>query len=116
MKKGKNDLFYVKQITEDIERVETYIAGVSFENYSKNEELIDATMFRLVQIGENSKNLSDGFKNKYPEIPWEDILRFYNRIVYDYGPMDYTIVYRVLTEELHQVYCVLIKETANDRG
>jgi hypothetical protein len=30
--------------------------------------------------------------------------------------MDYTIVYRVLTEELHQVYCVLIKETANDRG
>jgi hypothetical protein len=28
MKKGKNDLFYVKQITEDIERVETYIAGV----------------------------------------------------------------------------------------
>jgi uncharacterized protein with HEPN domain len=103
MKKEKNDLFFIQKILEDIQKVETYINGVSFENYSQDDRLIDATMFRLVQIAENIKNLSSGTKIKHPEIPWEDIVGFRNRIVHDYGHTDYGIVYHVLTIDLPQV-------------
>lgn len=94
----------------DIQKAESYVRGISYETYSQDDKLIDATMFRLIQIAENIKNLSDEIKIQHPDIPWEDIVGFRNRIVHDYGHTDYAIVYHVLTIDLPQVEKALSAE------
>ena len=49
-------------------------------------------MFRLIQISESIKKLSNAIKEKYNEVPWLDIMGFRNRIVHDYGRVDFHIV------------------------
>ena len=67
------------------------------------DELIDAVMFRLIQLIENIKKLSNNFKEQNSEIPWGKIIGFRNGIVHEYGKTDFTIVYETITSDLDQL-------------
>lgn len=60
-------------------------------------------MFRLVQLIENIKKLSNNFKEQNSEIPWSKIIGFRNGIVHEYGKTDFTIVYETVTNDLDQL-------------
>ena len=61
-------------------------------------------MFRLIQVSENSLKLSDDFKNEFNEIPWVAVKGLRNRIVHDYGNVDYSIILDTIRNEIP--YCV----------
>ena len=60
-------------------------------------------MFRLIQLIENIKKLSNNFKEQNNEIPWGKIIGFRNGIVHEYGKTDFTIVYETVTNDLDQL-------------
>lgn len=62
---------------------------------------IDATMFRLRQMIEKIKNISQEYKHNHEEIPWGDIIGFRNGIVHEYGKTDYTTVYEIITVDIY---------------
>lgn len=96
----KNDTYYKNLILNDVEKIILYSKDKSYEEFIEDEELIDAILFRLIQISENIKKLSNGFKNNHSNIPWNEIVGFRNKIVHDYGQTDYNIVYEVITSDL----------------
>ena len=105
----KNDNYYIKLIMEDIDKILKYTNEVSYDDFMNEEQLIDAILFRLIQMTENIKKLSISFKEKYNNISWNDIVGFRNRIVHDYGKTDYTIVYEVISKDITAMKDVLSK-------
>lgn len=99
----KNDKYYVSKIVEDIDVIHNYMKGVSSEAFEDDVMLIDAVMFRLVQLGENIKKLSQDYKNAHPNIHWNEIIGFRNTIVHDYGRTDYSIVYEIISSDLPEL-------------
>ena len=57
-------------------------------------------LFRLIQVQENAKKLTDEFKQNRKNIPWTDIAGLRNRIVHDYGNVDLNIVYETLKNDI----------------
>lgn len=100
MDNKKNDSYYFSKIIEDINTIKKYFNNASYEQFLSDSQLVDAIMFRLVQLIENTKNISTEFKNEHSEIKWGDIIGFRNGIVHEYGKTDYTIVYDVITKDL----------------
>ena len=49
--------------------IQDFISSVSFEQYMQNRMMQLAVERQLEIIGEAARRISDGFKNKYPEIP-----------------------------------------------
>ena len=96
----KDDKYYVNLILEDIDKIIKYTFNISYNDFISDEQLIDAILFRLIQMTENIKKLSNSFKEKYSNIAWNDIVGFRNRIVHDYGKTDYTIVYEVVSSDI----------------
>jgi len=41
-------------------------------------------VFSIEQIAENSKQVSDEVKNRYPDFPWREIVRIRNIIAHNY--------------------------------
>ena len=74
-----------------------------------DEQLIDAVLFRLIQMTENIKKLSTRFKEQHASVSWNDIVGFRNRIVHDYGKTDYTIVYEVVSNDIPNLKEILLK-------
>ena len=99
----KNDIYYASLALENLVTLQKYIKDVSYEQYIKDGELIDATMFRLVQLIENINHLSSEAKARYSNIPWGKISGFRNVIVHEYGETDYTIVYETITQDLDEL-------------
>jgi len=60
----------------------------------------DATLRRLQVLAESTQRLSDGLRDRHPEIPWARIAGFRNRIVHAYMDIDPDLVWSVIQDEL----------------
>lgn len=100
MDNNKDDKYYAKKAIENIAAIEKYISTISYDQFILDDELIDAVMFRFIQLVENIKNISTEFKEQNNGIPWGDIIGFRNGIVHDYGHTDYKIVYETAVNDL----------------
>lgn len=60
----KNDSYYIEKIVNDLRFISFHMADVTLEEFGKNDILLDSMMFRMIQISENSKRLTDGYKLK----------------------------------------------------
>ena len=103
----KNDKYYATKAIDNIKAINKYINDKSYEEFVSDDELIDAVMFRLIQLIENIKNISPEFKTDNPQIPWGDIMGFRNGIVHEYGKTNYVTVYETITQDLLELKNVL---------
>lgn len=99
----KNDKYYIDLAKKDIEKIIQYTKDISYEEFINDEQLIDAVMFRLVQMVENIKKITNKFKEEHNEIEWNEIIGFRNKIVHDYGKTDYNVVYEVIKEDIQKL-------------
>ena len=107
MDNKKNDKYYAEQALEQIVIIDKYVGNKSYEEFMSDDQLVDAVMFRLIQMIENIKNISSEFKDNNLQIPWGKIMGFRNGIVHEYGNTDYTIVYEVVINNIKPLRDVL---------
>ena len=96
----KNDSFYIQKIIKDLAFMTSKMHNVGIEELKADEVLLDSMLFRMIQISENSKKLSDEYKEHHTNIPWNAVYGFRNRIVHDYGNVDLDIVYETLKNDI----------------
>lgn len=85
----------VEDIIESGKKILAYTSNLSFEDFTKDEKTIDAVIRNFEIIGEAANRLPDNFKENHPEIDWQRIRGFRNRIVHDYFGIDFTIVWKI---------------------
>ncbi len=107
MNNPKHDAYYLQKILTDLRFIMDHMQGVTSGVLSRNEVLLDSMLFRLIQIQENARKLTDAFRIRHDEVPWTDISGLRNRIVHDYGNVDLEIVYHTLTEDIPALYELL---------
>lgn len=104
----------VEDILESAIKIQRYTAGMSFEQFTLDEKTVDAVARNFEIIGEAANRLPDEFNSQHPQIEWNRIRGFRNRIVHDYFGVDYEIVWKIIGDFLPN----LIDEIArsiNDR-
>lgn len=100
MDNTKNDKYFIDKILTDLHFIVEHLEGISKEELERNEVLLDSMLFRLIQVQENSRKLTEEYREEHKNIPWTDISGLRNRIVHDYGHVDLSVVYDTLTEDI----------------
>lgn len=100
----KNNKYYIDRILVDLEFLTKHTQSLTKEEIEKNEVLLDSIMFRIVQISKNSSKLTELFKEQNKMIPWTSLKGMRNRIVHDYGEVDYSIIIDTVLEDIPVVY------------
>ena len=78
------------------------------------DELIQIWIVHNIQIiGEAVANLSNYIKDKYTDIPWNQIVAMRNILVHQYSAVDLSRVWRVVESNLPEVN-VKIKDILNE--
>jgi uncharacterized protein with HEPN domain len=102
---GKRDpILYLEDIALSMRRVQEYIQGLDFQKFKWDYKTVDAVIRNFEVIGEASKNLPQFIKDKYLNIPWEEMYRLRNRITHEYFGIDYEILWDIATKNLPQNY------------
>ena len=103
----KNNIYYIQKIRKDLEFIVEHMRDVSMEGLNVNEVLLDSMLFRMIQISENAKRLTDEYKMSHSYIPWSALSGMRNRIVHDYGNVDLNIVYETLKNDIPELLNLL---------
>lgn len=74
---------FLIDILDSIEKVESFIEGFEFEDFSIDDKTIYAVILALEIIGEATNNLSDSLKKRYPEVPWRDMSGLRDKMVHE---------------------------------
>ena len=83
-----------------IEKIQTYIKGMDYDTFTKNEMIVEACAFNFSQLGEFSHKLEEEFQKNNPTIPWKAIYGMRNKIIHDYDGINLKVVWETITEDL----------------
>jgi uncharacterized protein with HEPN domain len=115
MKKNeRTDKMYLDDIQLAMNRIAEYIAGYDFSHFKKDYKTVDAVIRNFEVIGEATKRVDDAIKQKYPEMPWDEMYYLRNRLSHEYFGVDYEIIWDVasnyLPDNKTQIDNILSKE------
>lgn len=99
----KNDNYYILKIRQDLEFIVIHMKDVDIEELNENEILLDSMLFRMIQLSENAKKLTEDYKQKHNNIPWNAIYGLRNRIAHDYGNVDLNVVFETLKNDIPEL-------------
>ena len=89
----KDDRAYLQHILEAILKIETYIAGLDYEGFAKDDKTFDAVVREFTVVGEAAKNVSEKYRDEHPDIPFRDALEMRNVLIHEYFGIDTKIVW-----------------------
>jgi len=114
---------YLNDIIEAADHIAGFIAGADFEAFQKSEMLRSAVVQKLAIIGEAAARLSEGLKNRHPQVLWPQIVAFRNILVHAYFGIDWGEVWRaarnrcpVLREQVAGILATESGGLGNDGG
>jgi uncharacterized protein with HEPN domain len=100
MKKHKpkpNAFVRVMHILDSIDKIDRFITNFDYEAFTKDEKTIAAVVRQIEIIGEATYHIPKEWKEKYPQITWQDIEGMRHKIVHDYYEIRLDVVWTVAT-------------------
>jgi uncharacterized protein with HEPN domain len=97
---GNKNKEIVRELIQYITKVKGYCNNVDYASFVTNEQLHEACVFHLLQIGESANRLNDEFTSHYLEIPWIEIRGLRNRIAHDYQGICIEIIWNIIQSDL----------------
>jgi uncharacterized protein with HEPN domain len=77
-----------------------YVEGLSFDDFNADRKTYSADIREFEIIGEAVGKLPESFKERHPEIEWQDIKDFRNLLSHEYFGIDLEIVWRIIEDDL----------------
>ncbi|MGA9350156.1 MAG: DUF86 domain-containing protein [Anaerolineae bacterium] len=96
----KNDAVYLHHILDAINRIEQYLAGVSYDRFLQDVLLQDGVVRQMEIIGEAARNVSKDLQNAHPELPWGKMIGVRNILTHAYFRVDLFIVWDTAQSDL----------------
>jgi uncharacterized protein with HEPN domain len=93
---NKKNSIYLGHILDFIAEIEEFKDSV----VSEPKLTTAAVLYNLTLIGEAVNRISNEVKEKYPDIPWREIVGFRNRIIHEYDGVDVDILTNVIFMEI----------------
>lgn len=106
------DSLLLADISEAIERITSYLQGLSVTEFLTDRRTQDAVIRNLEVIGEAVKLLSDASQAAYPDVPWRLMARSRDRLIHGYFGVNLDIVWHIAATELPRVAMALSRPDA----
>lgn len=106
---------YLNDILESIDRIQQYTANLTFEEFARNNMVVDAIVRNFEIIGEAAGRVPDHILFAYSEVPWFEMKGMRNIAVHEYFRVDLKIVWITLHKSLPSLVPIIKRIIAENR-
>lgn len=89
-----------EDIIDNAEAAQRFVAGMTFAAFEADLRTTYAVVRCLEIVSEASRRLTDGMRDRHPDIPWRDIAAIGNVFRHGYHAVKLDIVWRTVHERL----------------
>src|ERR1700674_4936858 len=107
MQPDDRDAAYLWDVREHARRVQQITAGVSLAEYAADQTLRMAVERGIEIIGEAARNVSPGFRQQHPQIPWKRIIGQRNVLIHEYGAVIDGLVWQTASTDVPELILLL---------
>ncbi len=100
MKPKREYLDYLNDIQDALRKIENFTAGFDFGEFVQDDKTTFAVIRALEIIGEAARKIPRSFRNRYPDIPWQDMAGMRDKLIHDYFGVDLRVVWKTLQMDL----------------
>lgn len=97
---NKSDTVYLEHILDAIGQIETYVAGLTYRQFSENRLVQDGVIRQLEIIGEAARSLSEEFRAQHTDLPWQQIIGLRNRLIHAYFDVNLGIIWDIVQSDI----------------
>jgi len=91
---------YCEDILESGSAIFDFVKGLSFEDFCNDRKTYSAVIREFEIIGEAVGKLPESFREKRPDVEWQDIKDFRNLLSHEYFGVDLEIVWKIIDDDL----------------
>lgn len=96
----RDRILLIEDMYEAALKIKRYTKGLVFDSFINDDKTIDAVVRNFEIIGEAANRVDDDFKLRNPELAWNHLRGFRNRIVHEYFGIDYEIVWSIIENDI----------------
>ncbi len=105
-----------QDILESIERVEASLDGLSFDDFERNNDKVDAAIRNLTVIGEAANHVPEEIKKEFTNISWGKIVAMRNFVVHEYFGITLKVIWDTATRALPTLKVQILSIVAKGRA
>jgi len=91
---------YLMDMVYAAEKAESFIQGMDFDAFQKDEKTIWAVLKALEIIGEAAKNNPQQVSKRYLDIPWREMAGMRDKVSHDYFGVNLLRVFETVSDDL----------------
>jgi uncharacterized protein with HEPN domain len=96
----RNVQLYLNDILQSIDKVQAYVQGFTFDDFVKDEKTVDAVIRNFSIIGEAGNRIPEIVQERYPHVPWHEIVGMRNKVVHEYFGLNEEILWTTIQDDL----------------
>ena len=93
--------------------IRSFIEGMNCEAFAADDKTASAAVLKLEIMGEAVRHVPEAIRQKYPQVPWQQIVEMRHQILYRYFAIDYTVIWNTLKNQLPSLQPI-IKQILKD--
>lgn len=97
------DKIWILHMIESAQCVQEFLAGKTYDDLQKNKQLSFAVVRALEIVGEAASQIAQELRDKYPQIPWRNIISMRNKLIHAYFDINYRIIWSAAKEDIPQL-------------
>lgn len=107
MRPDDQDLALLWDMLQAARKIEQFVAGKTFQEYSRDELVQAAVERKLEIIGEAARKVSVEFQRQNPDILWRGIISQRHFLAHEYGEVRQEKLWRVATVRIPKLITML---------
>ena len=101
---SKRDIILLlDDMLQSAQKIKRYTKNLDFDSFLSDDKTKDAVVRNFEIIGEAANRIDPDFRDNNPELEWNRIRGFRNRIVHEYFGIDYEIVWEIIDSYIDEL-------------